>query len=72
MNAQTDPVESSRPPVFWTEVWSRYQRKWIPVDPYRRKYRCKDSMEPARTTQENQLLYAVAFEEGALIWRRSC
>lgn len=60
-----DAHDLSRPPVFWTEAWSRYTRQWITVDPVRKKYRCKSIMEPARSTVENQLLYVVALEEGA-------
>ncbi|SGY84410.1 BQ5605_C009g05695 [Microbotryum silenes-dioicae] len=55
--------DPARPPVFWTEVWSRYTRQWITVDPIRRKMRCKSIMEPARSSVENQLAYVVAYEE---------
>ncbi|SCV74639.1 BQ2448_7668 [Microbotryum intermedium] len=55
--------DPARPPVFWTEVWSRYTRQWITVDPIRRKMRCKSIMEPAKLSVENQLAYVVAYEE---------
>ncbi|KAK4701676.1 xeroderma pigmentosum group C-complementing protein, partial [Phenoliferia sp. Uapishka_3] len=58
-----DTDEMSRRPVFWTEVWTRSNRHWIPVDPSRKKMRCRGIMEPSRTCVENQMLYVVAFEE---------
>ncbi len=48
---------------MWTEIYSPYVRQWIVIDPVRNKIRCKDVIEPARTSVENQLLYVVAFEE---------
>lgn len=48
---------------MWTELYSPYLRQWITLDPVRGKLRCKDIMEPARSSLSNQLLYVVAFEE---------
>lgn len=48
---------------MWTEVYSPYLRQWIVIDPVRNKLRCKDVIEPSRSSLENQLLYVVAFEE---------
>lgn len=60
----------NRFPVLWTEVWTRSNRHWIPVDPTRKKMRCRGIMEPPRSYAENQMLYVVAFEEGASFVRR--
>ena len=59
-----DPEDAKRPPVFWTEVYSRPNREWIVVDVVRKKTRCRKAMEPERTCVENQMRYAVAYEEG--------
>ncbi|KAK4051528.1 hypothetical protein OIV83_002668 [Microbotryomycetes sp. JL201] len=56
-------VDPGRPPVFWVEAYSRYNKVWISLDPVRKRYRCKSHMEPPRASRENQLLYAVAYEE---------
>ncbi|KAL8292221.1 hypothetical protein RQP46_001687 [Phenoliferia psychrophenolica] len=62
-----DSEEMSRRPVFWTEVWTRSNRHWIPVDPSRKKMRCRGIMEPSRTCIENQMLYVVAYEEDSSV-----
>lgn len=59
------PEELSRPPVWWVEVYSRPAKEWFAVDPTRKRMRCKNIMEPAKSNPENRLLYVVAYEEGA-------
>ncbi|KAK4056349.1 hypothetical protein OIO90_002492 [Microbotryomycetes sp. JL221] len=59
-----DVVDPGRPPVFWTEVYSRTNKVWFPIDAVRKRYRreqCK--MEPPRSSRDNQLMYVVAIEE---------
>ncbi|KAM0789840.1 hypothetical protein ACM66B_006687 [Microbotryomycetes sp. NB124-2] len=58
-----DIVDPGRPPVFWVEAYSRYNKVWIPLDPVRKRYRCKPHMEPPRSSKDNQMLYVVAYEE---------
>ncbi|XP_006462844.1 hypothetical protein AGABI2DRAFT_47748, partial [Agaricus bisporus var. bisporus H97] len=72
-----DPTTT--PPVFWTEVFSKPDGRWLPVDPIRNivnKRKVFDptpssintppnTAKPSRTQQnaENRLLYVLAFEE---------
>lgn len=59
------PEELSRPPVWWVEVYSRPAKEWFAVDVTRKRMRCKNIMEPAKSNPENRMLYVVAYEEGA-------
>ncbi|KAK2465392.1 hypothetical protein APHAL10511_002746 [Amanita phalloides] len=70
-----DPLYT--PPVFWTEVFSRPDGRWIPVDPIRCIVNKRKSFDPTpslalpgnsalvRPTvrQENRMMYVLAFEE---------
>ncbi|KAK7690126.1 hypothetical protein QCA50_006775 [Cerrena zonata] len=67
-----DPV--STPPIFWTEVFSRADGRWLPVDPIRaivNKRKAFDptpnpnsQIKPERNVRvENRMVYVVAFEE---------
>ena len=61
-----DVFDINSPPVFWTEVFSRPDGKWIPVDPIRNKFRnqARNSMDPLTLFKYNKMTYVVAFEEG--------
>ena len=52
-----------QPPVFWAEVYSRSEQKWIPVDPVRGTIKSKKHFEPSSETGPVRMLYVVAFEE---------
>lgn len=52
------------PPVFWAEVYSRSEQKWIPVDPVRGVIKRKKDFEPSSESGPIRMLYVVAFEEG--------
>ncbi|KAH7909238.1 hypothetical protein BJ138DRAFT_1067407 [Hygrophoropsis aurantiaca] len=66
-----DPL--STPPVFWTEVFSRADSRWLPVDPIRGIVNKRHVFDPAPSAaagpsrpapvQENRMLYVVALEE---------
>ncbi|KAI0074037.1 Rad4-domain-containing protein [Panus rudis PR-1116 ss-1] len=67
-----DPTTT--PPVFWTEVFSRADGRWIPVDPIRvivNKRKAFDPTPPPNSNNkpdrnvrvENRMVYVVAFEE---------
>ncbi|KAI0087722.1 hypothetical protein BDY19DRAFT_892387 [Irpex rosettiformis] len=64
------PDPTTTPPVFWTEVFSRADARWLPVDPVRfivNKRRVFDpsssiGMQPGMRV-ENRMVYVVAFEE---------
>ncbi|KAJ3503963.1 hypothetical protein NLJ89_g8197 [Agrocybe chaxingu] len=64
-----DPLTT--PPVIWTEVFSRPDAKWLPVDPIRaivNKRKMFDPAPPATnapkvTKVENRMVYVLAFEE---------
>lgn len=50
--------------MFWAEVYSRPDQKWIPVDPVRGTIKRKKDFEPSSDTGPIRMLYVVAFEEG--------
>ncbi|WVQ84392.1 hypothetical protein IAT38_006544 [Cryptococcus sp. DSM 104549] len=52
-----------QPPVFWAEVFSRSDQRWIPVDPVRGIIRKKTHYEPTSDSGPIRMLYVVAFEE---------
>lgn len=61
-----DPLTS--PPVFWTEVFSRPDSKWFPIDPIRCIVNKRKVFDPTsnlgpRIKIENRMLYVLAFEE---------
>ncbi|PIL22401.1 hypothetical protein GSI_15089 [Ganoderma sinense ZZ0214-1] len=70
------PDPTTTAPVFWTEVFSRADARWIPVDPVRviiNKRKAFDpTPNPGATTKpdrrrpvrvENRMVYVLAFEE---------
>ncbi|GHJ87232.1 hypothetical protein NliqN6_3634 [Naganishia liquefaciens] len=54
---------SNEPPVFWAEVYSRPDQRWIPVDPIRGTIKRKKDFEPSSDTGPIRMLYVIAFEE---------
>jgi len=62
-----EPREMNRPPVFWTEVYSKPMKEWYCVDVTRKKMRCKNIMEPSRNNPENKMVYVIAYEEDNFI-----
>jgi xeroderma pigmentosum group C-complementing protein len=65
-----DPLTT--PPVFWTEVFSRPDGRWMPVDPLRGIVNKRKEFDPAakpqtgpgrRFKQENRMVYVVAIEQ---------
>jgi len=76
MRSTASPDPTTSPPVFWTEVFSRPDARWLPVDPIRgitnrRKVfdpspaaqAMSDSTKKVKTKQENRMVYVMAFEE---------
>ncbi|KAF5344898.1 hypothetical protein D9758_011558 [Tetrapyrgos nigripes] len=55
------------PPVFWTEVFSRPDSRWIPVDPIRGIVNKSKVFDPSDTPSgvhvDNRMMYVLAFEE---------
>ena len=69
-----DPTETA--PVFWTEVFSRADAKWLPIDPVRVIVNKRKAFDPTPNPNaptkpdrrrpvrvENRMVYVVAFEE---------
>ncbi|THH01924.1 hypothetical protein EW026_g851 [Hermanssonia centrifuga] len=63
-----DPTETA--PVFWTEVFSRADARWLPVDPIRNIVNKRKAFDPDSkfstlpgTRVENRMVYVVALEE---------
>ncbi|WVQ96321.1 hypothetical protein IAU59_003425 [Kwoniella sp. CBS 9459] len=54
---------TDQPPVFWAEIFSRSDQRWIPVDPVRGTIRKKNHFEPSTDSGPIRLLYVVALEE---------
>lgn len=51
------------PPVFWTEVFSRPDGRWMPVDPTRNITNKRKVFEPPPHDKNNRMVYVVAVEE---------
>lgn len=53
--------------MFWTEVFSRADSRWLPVDPVRfivnKRKSFDPSTNPAGYEVDNRMVYVVAFEE---------
>ncbi|KAG9004889.1 hypothetical protein FRB94_001982 [Tulasnella sp. JGI-2019a] len=58
-----DPLSPGSPPVFWTEVFSRPDGMWIPVDPSRNLVHKRTAFEPPAHDRNNRMVYVVALEE---------
>lgn len=58
---------SHQPPVFWAEIFSRSDQRWIPVDPLKAIIRKKSHYEPASDNGPIRMSYVVGFEEGKCI-----
>ncbi|KZV92249.1 Rad4-domain-containing protein [Exidia glandulosa HHB12029] len=61
------PPLAGWPPVFWTEVFSRPDGRWIPVDPVRNLVNKKRLFEPPKNDPNNRMTYVVAFEEDGYV-----
>ncbi|KAJ7213931.1 hypothetical protein GGX14DRAFT_518886 [Mycena pura] len=64
----TDPTTT--PPVFWTEVFSRPDARWLPVDPVRNRVNQGKEFDPSydqkgakRALADNRMVYVLAFED---------
>ncbi|KAF8587586.1 Rad4-domain-containing protein [Ramaria rubella] len=63
-----EPPEGGYPPAQWTEVFSRADGRWLPVDPVRNYVdKCK-LFEPPPHDKRNRMVYVLAFEEDG--WAR--
>lgn len=51
------------PPVFWTEVFSRPDGRWIPIDPVRYIVNKRRAFQPVAHDTNNRMVYVVAIEE---------
>ncbi|KNZ73151.1 DNA repair protein rhp41 [Termitomyces sp. J132] len=61
------PDPRKTPPVFWTEVFSRPDGRWIPVDPIRSIVNKRKVFDPTPTSAppppENRMMYVLGLEE---------
>jgi xeroderma pigmentosum group C-complementing protein len=69
---KSEPPLEGWPPIMWTEVFSRPESRWIPVDPIRYLIDKRKLLEPMANCSFNRLVYVVAFEEGMLIGLNRC
>lgn len=63
-SSSTEPPLEGWPPTIWTEVFSRTEGRWIPVDPIRYLIDKKKMLEPPPNCRVNRMVYVVAYEEG--------
>lgn len=60
--------EDSPYPIFWAEVWDKYVKKWVSIDPITLQtieippMRRKCKFEPPSTDMRNQLTYVIAYD----------
>ena len=67
------PDPTTTPPVFWTEVFSRADSRWLPVDPIRGIVNKRHLFDPSHAQntgagktpirQDNRMLYVIGLEE---------
>ncbi|KIK96449.1 hypothetical protein PAXRUDRAFT_138437 [Paxillus rubicundulus Ve08.2h10] len=66
------PDPTTTPPVFWTEVFSRADSRWLPVDPIRgivnKRHLFDPNFPPIGSSrmpvqQDNRMLYVIGLEE---------
>lgn len=67
------PDPTTTPPVFWTEVFSRADSRWLPVDPIRGIVNKRHLFDPSHVQntgtskipvrQDNRMLYVIGLEE---------
>ncbi len=57
-------TQEASPPVFWAEVYSKPDCRWLPVDPIHNHVDKRKRFEPQATDKFNHMLYVVAMEEG--------
>lgn len=62
------PPLGGYPPAQWTEVFSRADGRWIPVDPVRGIVNEPKRFEPPPHDKRNRMVYVLAFEEDG--WAR--
>ncbi|KAI0301205.1 hypothetical protein B0F90DRAFT_1628752 [Multifurca ochricompacta] len=67
-SVRSDPLTT--PPVFWTEVFSRPDGRWLPVDPIRAIVNKRKVFDPTPTSVarrsvnvDNRMVYVLAVEE---------
>lgn len=63
-SSSVEPPLEGWPPVVWTEVFSRAEGRWIPIDPIRYLIDKKKMFEPSVNCRINRMMYVVAYEEG--------
>ena len=61
--AEPGPPVGGYPPVCWTEVFSRPDGRWLPVDPVRYIVNKRKVFEPPPHDPDNRMVYIVAIEE---------
>jgi xeroderma pigmentosum group C-complementing protein len=65
VSAASDPLAT--PPVFWTEVFSRADVRWLPVDPIRAIVNKRKVFDPTADgpsgIADNRMMYVLAVEE---------
>ncbi|KAF8526095.1 hypothetical protein JB92DRAFT_2873311 [Gautieria morchelliformis] len=63
-----EPPVGGYPPAQWTEVFSRADGRWLPVDPVRGFVDKAKMFEPPPHDKANRMVYVLAFEEDG--WAR--
>lgn len=64
----TDPELIFKHPIFWCEVWDKFAKKWITIDPINLKFieqvRNVSKLEPtlSKCCQRNIIRYVIAFD----------
>ncbi|KAF8312462.1 Rad4-domain-containing protein [Clavulina sp. PMI_390] len=66
-SASGKPRTLDSAPVFWTEVYSRPDGRWLPVNPITGLVDRNRGFEPVQGDKFNHMMYVVAFEEDGFI-----
>ncbi|RLV94893.1 DNA repair protein RAD4 [Spathaspora sp. JA1] len=68
-SSNSSQLKDSPYPIFWVEVWDKYSKKWISIDPIVMQIievcpkRRKSSFEPPSSDLRNQLTYVIAYDK---------
>lgn len=62
-SSSAPPPLGGYPPVFWTEVFSRPDGRWMPIDPIRNFVNKRKIFQPPAHDTTNRMVYVIAVEE---------
>ncbi|KAK5781264.1 hypothetical protein RI543_001311 [Arxiozyma heterogenica] len=66
INSQHDNSDKFKFPIFWCEVWDKFSKKWITIDPMNfqiiEQVRNVSKLEPDSSSTRNLMRYVIAYD----------